>query len=162
MTFSFLGRLHGSGCRKQNLKKHEKLLAGPVLSACAPFCGQRQKDKPRTKVERKNGPKTEGKRDAEAMQKNTRKWSKIESFWQHNRPKTCPGRARGANLAPRASWEALGLTFGAILRRFGVILGAQIGAKTHQHLKAILEGPKGRQVRRGKAGDGLGPRPGEG
>ena len=57
--------------------KNEKTLAGLVLSACAPFCGQRQKEKRRTKVERKSGPKTEGKRDAEAMPKTKCKMTKI-------------------------------------------------------------------------------------
>ena len=113
-------------------------------------------------MERKNGPKTEGKRDAEAMQKNTRKLSKIEPFLQQNRAKTCPGRARGANLAPRASWEALGLTFGAILRRFGVILGAQIEAKTHQHFGGDFGGAQGTTSTPGETEEQLQPSPGEG
>ena len=74
VEFFFVGG--AAACRrlqKTKLEKHEEVLAGPVLSACAPFCGQRQKDKPRTKVGGKTVPKTEGKSDAEAMQKNTRK-----------------------------------------------------------------------------------------
>ena len=60
----------------------------------------------------KTVPKTEGKRDAEAMQKTLENDQQLSHFGCQNHAKTSPEAAFDAKLAPRACWEALGLDFG--------------------------------------------------
>ena len=63
-------------------------------------------------MERKSGPKTEGKRDAEAMQQNVKNEQILSHFGNKNHAKTYPEAASDANLAPGAFWEARGFDFG--------------------------------------------------
>ena len=117
-------------------------MEGIAFLACAPFCAQRKEESCRTNFQRKRDPTAKRKTCARASSENTKADTTTKYFGVKIRTKTSPKAASGANLARRASWEALGVTLGAIFSRFGVILGLKFGAKTGSNFRAIFGGPK--------------------